>query len=217
MAREDEAESDVALIRTYIKRIVDRKQLNEPGPPIGGRRGCPIRAKTKPACHPLEAGSGSEPDSCALVAQDHETIRAAQRSGAQAKAQPSDALGGDQVMLLAVAMVGKRLKARRKRDRGYVCGFDYDHVGRGLGRPQRWTGARVGFRGSGESSAPTARPDPPLRLEQSWDPRQSCLSFRHNPCGKRHCAAGTPAQNPHSHGLGNDLRSLVTARKYPWT
>ena len=146
MAREDEAVGDVALIRTGIKRIVDRKQLNEPGPPIGGRRGCPIRTKTQPACHPLEAGCSSEAHYCTSVTQDHETVWAARRSGAQAKAQPSDALGGDQVMLHAVAMVGKRLKARRKRDRGYVCGFDYDHVGRGLRRPQRRTDARVGAR-----------------------------------------------------------------------
>jgi hypothetical protein len=155
VAREDEAESDVALICTGIKRIVDRKQLSEPGPPIAGRRGCPVRANAKPACHPLEAGSGSEPDSCALVAQDHETVWAARRSGAQAKAQPSRVLGYDEMVFVPIAMIGERFKAGWKGGRGYICCRDHDHVGRGLGRPQRRTGAWVGVRGVGKAQPPT--------------------------------------------------------------
>jgi hypothetical protein len=69
-------------------------------------------------------------------------------------------------VFVPIAMIGERFKAGRKGDCGYVCCLDHDHVGRGLRRPQRRTDARVGVRGSGESSAPTARPDPPLRLEQ---------------------------------------------------
>jgi hypothetical protein len=140
--------------------------LNKPGPPIGGRRGCTIRAEARPKRHPLEAGSSSEPDNCTLIAQDHETVRAARRSGAQAQAEPCRVLGCDEMVFVLIAMVGKRLKVGRQRYRGYICGPDYDHVGRGLRRPQRRTGARIGVRGNGESSAPTARPDPPLRLEQ---------------------------------------------------
>ena len=118
MAREDEAEGDVALIRTGIKRIVDRKQLNEPGPPIGGRRGSAIRTKTQPACHPLEAGCSSEANYCTSVTEDHETVWAARRSGAQAQAQPCRVLGCDEMVFVLIAMIGERLKAGRKRDRG---------------------------------------------------------------------------------------------------
>ena len=166
VARKDESEGDVALIRASIKRIVDRKQSNKLGLPIGGRRSCSVRPNAKPARNPLEACSSSEPYSCTLIAQDHETVRAARRSGAQAQAQPCRLLGCDEMVFVPIAMIGEWLKAGRKRDRGYVCGLDHDHVGRGLRRPERRTGARVGVWDGGESSAPTARPDPPLRLEQ---------------------------------------------------
>jgi hypothetical protein len=217
VAREDQSEGDVVLIRAGIKRIVDRKQLDEPGPPIGGRRGRAVRANAKPACHPLEAGNGGEPDSRALVTQDHETVGAAPRRSTQAQAQPCRALGCDEMVFVPIDMIGERLKARRKRDRSYVCCLDHDHVGRGLRRPQRRTGARVDVRSNGESSAPTARPDPPLRLEQWRDLRRFCAAYRQNRGDRPHCAAGIPAQNPHNHGLGTDLRPLVTARKFPRT
>lgn len=88
MPREDEAEGEIAHVCACVQRIVDREQLDEPGPPIGGRRGCAVRAKAKAKSRPLEAGSSGEPDGGALITQYNQAIGASRRRSSQAQAQP---------------------------------------------------------------------------------------------------------------------------------
>lgn len=217
MARKDDAEGDVARACSCVQRIVDREQLDEPGPPISGRRGRVIESEPEPARHSIEAGSSGEPDRSALIAQNDEAVGAVRRCSTQAQAKPCRVLSGNKMVFVAAALVRQRLKAGWQRDRGDVDGLNDHHVGCGLGRPQRRTGAWIGIRRGGESSAPIVRPDPPLRFEQWPGPGRSCPSSRHDPGDRRGCVAGTPAQNPHSHDLDTDLRPLLTAKKYPRT
>lgn len=113
MPGEDEAKGDVALIRTGIERIVDREQLDKPGPPIGGRRGSTVRSKSYAARHPLKAGSRGEPDGGAWITRDNQASGAARRSRAQAEAKPCCAVGRDDMVFSIVPLVGERFKVGR--------------------------------------------------------------------------------------------------------
>ena len=137
---------------------MDTEQLGKPGSPIGGRRGSAAGREASPARHPLKAGRSCEADDRTWIAQDDQAVGAARRSEAQAQAKPCRTVCNNDMMFVVADPLGKRLKAARQRDCGYVGGLDHDNVGCGERRPERRAGSWIGVRRSGESSAPTARP-----------------------------------------------------------
>ena len=113
MPRKNDAERKVARVRSCAQRIVDGRQLDEPGPPVGGRRGSAVGAESEPARYPLEAGGSGEPDGGPLIAQDDKAVGEVRRCNAQAQAKPCRVFAEDEMVILAVAVIGERLKAGR--------------------------------------------------------------------------------------------------------
>ena len=191
---------------------MDGEQQHKAGAPVGRRGRGPIRTK-KAAMHCLFVKrSRTKSGRQMIVMRDDQTVLRVRRGHANAKAEPSVAFGDDQMVVGSKAYLSEAIKAGQQRDSVPGIGSrQHDDIGCGCGRPQGWCRSRIGARDSGESSGSIARPDPPVLCFQERAPWQCVLLYRHDRAGSRHCVADTPAQNPHSHGVDTDLRSMVTA------
>jgi hypothetical protein len=121
-------------------------------------------------------------------------------------------------MLVVADVISKQLEAAWQ---GYclnVSRFDDNNVGRGDWRPEGWVSPWICVWIAGESAAPIARPDPPLRLRRQNNWPQFACSFLHGHADNRRYGAEIPAQNPHSRDLHSKRRSHLTAMmfQYSW-
>lgn len=70
MVREDEAEGEVAHRGASLQRVMDAKQPSVARALIGGGKRCPVGRDAVAARHPLQVGSGGEPQSAGGIAGD---------------------------------------------------------------------------------------------------------------------------------------------------
>lgn len=117
---------------------------------------------------------------------------------------------------MAFSVTGKlhqRFRSRWKRVRTSPIRSVKDHdIRRNLGQPERRQFADAGLWIGGESTGPTARPDPPVLLVVSKDALQCGPGYQRGPAYSRDCDSGIPARNPRSRDRNIDLRSMVTAK-----
>ena len=208
----DQAECDISRRCPGIKRVAQRKQLCEARALVAGRHCGPVGRDAATARDPLKAGSCGETCRAAVIAGYNETAVHAGRRRAEAKAKPRRAVRHDKVVIGIDDGFGQGLTVRRKPDWAErVWCFQDDHVGSQIRRPERGAGPRVRIGRGGESSAPTARPDPPFPPVRSRGARRCAQRSRQSPAGSQDYAARTPAQNPRSHDADIDLRTMMTA------
>ena len=172
----------------------------------------PVGRDAATARDPLKAGSSGETYRAAGIAGYDQATAIPGRCRAEAKAKPRRAVRHDKMVIGINDGFGQGLTVRRKSDRAErVWCFQDDHVGSRVRRPECGAGPRVRIRRGGESSAPTARPDPPFPLVRSRGAWRCAQRSRQSPAGSQDYAARTPAQNPRSHDVDTDLRTMMTA------
>jgi len=71
MVRENETEGDVARGGASLQRVMDAEQPGVANALIGGGTRGPVGGDTVAARHPLQVGSGGEPQSARRIAGDH--------------------------------------------------------------------------------------------------------------------------------------------------
>ena len=212
MIRHDQAECHITRRCAGIERVAEGKQLCEARALVAGRHCGAVGRDAATARGPLKAGSSGETCRAAGIAGYDETAFHAGRRRAEAKAKPRRAVRHDKMVIGIDDGFSQELTVRRKPDRcGRIWCFHDDHVGSRVRRPECGAGPWVRIGRGGESSAPTARPDPPFPLVRFRDARRCVPQSRHSPAGSQDYAARTPAQNPRSHDLDTDRGSMMTA------
>ena len=208
----DQAECDISRRCAGIKRVAQRKQLSEARVLVAGRHCGPVGRDAATACGPLKAGSSGETCRAAGIAVYDQATAFPGWCRAEAKAKPRRAVRHDKMVIGIDDGFSQGLTVRRKPDRSErVWCFQDDHVGSRVRRPERGAGPWVRIGRGGESSAPTARPDPPFPLVRFRGARRCAPRSRQSPAGSQDYAARTPAQNRRSRDVDTDLRSMMTA------
>lgn len=127
MVRENETEGDVARGGASLQRVVDAEQSGVARALIGGGKRCPTGRDAIAAHHPLQAGSGCEPQGASRIARDCEGRDRPGRRKAHAQAKPCSAMRGDDMAFLVGGDFNEGLGTERKRDRlSWILGL-YDH------------------------------------------------------------------------------------------
>ena len=213
MIGKDDAEGEVARGGASLQRVMNAEQPGVAPALIGGGKHSPVGRDAVAARHPLQAGSGGEPQGASCIAGDRVGRDGPRRRKAHAQAKPCGAVCGDDMPFLAGGDLNERLGAGRKRDRSSrILRLDDHDIRRGVGRPERGGLAWVYQWVRGESSSPNAGTGPPVLFARSGGTHRCASTYQHGPADSRDCDSGIPARNPHSHGLDTDLRSMVTAK-----
>lgn len=208
----DQVKCDIARRCAGIKRVAEGKQLCEARALVAVRHCGPVGRDAATARGPLKAGSSGETCRAAGIAVYDQTTAFPGRCRAKAKAKPRRAVRHDKMVIGIDDGFSQGLTVRRKPDRAErIWCFQDDHVGSQIRRPECGAGPRVRIGRGGESSAPTARPDPPFPPVRSRGDRRYAPRSRQSPAGSQDCAARTPARNPRSRDVDTDLRSMMTA------
>lgn len=128
MVREDEAEGEVARRGASLQRIMDAKQPGVANALIGGGKRCPTGRDAIAAHHPLQVGSGGEPQGASRIAGDRVGRDGQGWRMAHAQAKPCGAVRGDDMPFLAGGDVNQRFGSRWKRQRlSWILGLaDHD-------------------------------------------------------------------------------------------
>lgn len=134
MVREDEAEGEVARRGASLQRVMDAKQPGVANALIGGGTRGPVGCDAVAACHPLQAGSGGEPQGASCIARDRVGWDKPRRHKAHAQAKPCGAVRGDDMPFPAGGDVNQRFGAGWKGERLFwILGLDDHDVRRGGG------------------------------------------------------------------------------------
>ena len=101
MVGKDEAEGEVAHRGVSLQRVMDAKQPGVANALIGGGKRGPTGRDAIAAHHPLQAGSGSEPQDASCIAGDRVGRDGSGWRMAHAQAKPCGAVRGDDMPFLA--------------------------------------------------------------------------------------------------------------------
>lgn len=134
MVRENETEGDVARGGASLQRVMDAEQSGVAHALIGGGKRCPTGRDAIAAHHPLQAGSGGEPQDASCIAGDRVGRDGPRRRKAHANAKPCGAVRGDDMPFLAGGDLNQRFGSRWKGERlSWILGLDDHDVRRGGG------------------------------------------------------------------------------------
>lgn len=132
MVRKDEAEGEVARRGASLQRVMDAEQSGVARALIGGGKRCPADRDAITAHHPLQAGSGGEPQDASCIAGDRVGRDGPGWRMAHAQAKPCGAVCGNDMPFLAGGDVNQRIGSRWKGERlSWILGFDDHDVRRG--------------------------------------------------------------------------------------
>jgi hypothetical protein len=198
VARKNDGEGDVAGRCTKRECICDGEQPGKACALVaGGQRafmgpGFPDRS-ARVAHRRVQA------DSEQVIMAKHNAGGLAAGNVAQAQAKPRRAAAKDKMVVVQVAVLCHWQPAWRNRCEVRVSRLDDRDARRNCRRPQRRSGSWAGERIYGESKGPTARPGPPLFLEQIEAGHYQALHGRGD---RPDSGAETHEQNRQSHGPG---------------
>lgn len=134
MVGQDEAEGEIARRGASLQRVMDGEELNEADALIGCGKRCPTDRDAIAAHHPLQAGSGGEPQDASCIAGDRVGRDGPGWRMAHAQAKPCGAVRGDDMPFIAVGDVNQRFGSRWKGERvSWILGLDDHDVRRGGG------------------------------------------------------------------------------------
>lgn len=134
MVGKDEAEGEVARRGAGLQRVMDAKQPGVANALIGGGKRCPTSRDAIAARHPLQVGSGVEPQSAGGIAGDRVGRDGPQRRMAHTQAKPCGAVCGNDMPFLADGDFNQQFGSGRKWERlSWILGLDDHHVRRDVG------------------------------------------------------------------------------------
>jgi len=99
VVREDYAEGEVARGGASLQRVMDREKLGETEAPVDRGNCGAVDGWAAAVRHPLQTGSGGEPQGICCIALGHDRRDRTARRMAHTKAQPSVAMRDDDVAL----------------------------------------------------------------------------------------------------------------------